>query len=392
VINQDPSHLQTSRTWTVVLVSLLLLSFFSPQNMTSSTPIKMPEHWSKLLDESPEDIDDIIGLSLVPEDAVDTLKEHVSTPEEFAAIDKESAVLIVDDLASRHPKALTSKIKKHLLVSNLLSLVNFKNAGGCAATRPTPAEIKHFVTSGREQVSFQDRLCGPSPPPDHSSMDSKLVNGAKLALAIPPYNGKDGKKWFDWKDTVYTKIGQFPAFGAVFEDEGEAKKEKALSSILYNIFKEKTRGGSAQTLVDSLANDEKTGYHAFQALVQAMEGSEVADRLRKEADRLKKEAKKDSKTMVLEWQGNILKYFDVLDKIEALDKRRPISEEKKMGMLLDSVIDAEYRQSVIQLRREIKNKSLTLCKELFLEIRTVETHLETGETEEPMKPPVSVLR
>jgi hypothetical protein len=115
------------------------------------------------------------------------------------------------------------------------------------------------------------------------------------------------------------------------------------------------------------------------------------DRRWRIADRLK-EAKKDSKTTVLEWQGNILNYFDVLDKIEALDKCRPISEEKKMGMLLDAVIDAEYRQTVLQLRREIKNKSLTSCKELFSEIQTVETHLETGETEEQMKPPASVLR
>jgi hypothetical protein len=62
-----------------------------------------------------------------------------------------------------------------------------------------------------------------------------------------------------------------------------------------------------------------------------------------------------------------------------------------MGMLLDMVIDAEFRQTVIQLRREIKNKSLTSCKELFSEIRTMETQLETGETEELMKPLASVL-
>jgi hypothetical protein len=67
-----------------------------------------------------------------------------------------------------------------------------------------------------------------------------LVDGAKLAIAIPHYNGKDGKKWFDWKETVITKIGQFPAFVKVFEDKDEAKKEMALSTVLYNIFKEKT--------------------------------------------------------------------------------------------------------------------------------------------------------
>jgi hypothetical protein len=39
---------------------------------------------------------------------------------------------------------------------------------------------------------------------------------------------------------VITKIGQFPAFVKVFEDKDEAKKEMALSTVLYNIFKEKT--------------------------------------------------------------------------------------------------------------------------------------------------------
>jgi hypothetical protein len=51
-----------------------------------------------------------------------------------------------------------------------------------------------------------------------------------------------------------------------------------------------------------------------------------------------------------------------LDKIEALDKRRPLSKEKKMGLLLEAVIDAKFRQTVIQLCSEIKQKAITSCK------------------------------
>jgi hypothetical protein len=218
---------------------------------TSSPRIKPPVF---------EDIDSILGISLVPEEAYGTFKQHVSSHEEFASIECESAQLLVDELAKHHPTVLASPSKRRLLLSNLLTLVANQNGGNTAVAR------------------------------------------------------------------------------------------------------------------------------------QAMEGSEVAERLRKEADRLKQDAKKDLKTSVLEFEGNLWNYFDVLDKIEALYKRRPFSEEKKMSLLLDAFIDADFRETVIQLRREIKKKAITICKDILSELRSVETHLDTGETEDPMKPSAPTFR
>jgi hypothetical protein len=134
--------------------------------MLSATPIKMPERWSELSDSSPnatfKDINSILGISIVPEDAFGTFKNHGSSVEEFAAIDEESAGLIVDDLTAKHPTAFTSPVKRRLLLKNLLTLVDFKNAGGNTAARPLPAKIMFYIDSASKPVSFQERLRGAS--------------------------------------------------------------------------------------------------------------------------------------------------------------------------------------------------------------------------------------
>jgi hypothetical protein len=188
--------------------------------------------------------------------------------------------------------------------------------------------------------------------------------------------------WFDWKEVVKMKLGLFPSFVKVFEDEGEALKDPKRSSVLYNVFKEKTLGGVAHTLVDSLGKNKKTGYHAFQALVQAMEGTETCERLKKHAEMLRDGAKKDSTTTFLEFQGNMQQYLAVLDKIEQLEGRTPLSEEKRIKLILKGVLDKDFQSTVLQLQRELQAGTLDSSEKVFSELRAVETHVETQDSEE----------
>jgi hypothetical protein len=47
------------------------------------------------------------------------------------------------------------------------------------------------------------------------------------------------------------------------------------SNILYGILLEKTEGGQAHTLVESIPKDKQSGYEAYQAIIKHMEGSEM---------------------------------------------------------------------------------------------------------------------
>jgi hypothetical protein len=174
-------------------LSFSLLSSSHQSKMSHNSRIQMPERWSQLRDLATtatfETIDNILIVSLLPESAFGTFKQHVSSVDEFSSIEQEAAELIVDYLADKHPKDLASRIKQHLLLMNLLTLVDIMNAVGNTALRPTSAEMKFFIELARKQhVSFDSCLQGVRPPPDQFSPDSKMVNGAKLTIPIPHYS------------------------------------------------------------------------------------------------------------------------------------------------------------------------------------------------------------
>jgi hypothetical protein len=74
-----------------------------------------------------------------------------------------------------------------------------------------------------------------------------------------------------------------PEFEKVFLNEGEAKKDPQRSGILFGIFLEKTEGGQAHTLVESIPSIRQLGYEAFKVNQQHMEGAEMRKRLEQQA-------------------------------------------------------------------------------------------------------------
>ena len=166
-----------------------------------------------------------------------------------------------------------------------------------------------------------------------------MANGSKLGDAIPKFNGERAE-WFDWKEMVEIKIGQFPAFRKVFADEAEALRDTVMSDVLYSVFQERTLGGAAQTLVQSAT--PTTGFHAFKALTEAMEGEETVDRIRKEAEKLKSMAVKDVDKSILEFRGDCQKYFKVADRVEVIEGRAALAEHKRIKHILHSISDPEF--------------------------------------------------
>ena len=149
-----------------------------------------------------------------------------------------------------------------------------------------------------------------------------------------------------------------------------------MSDVLYSIFQERTRGGAAQTLVQSAS--PKTGFHAFKALTEAMEGEETVDRIRKEAEKLKAAATKDSNKPILEFRGDCEKYFKVADRVEVIEGRMALSEHKKIKHILHSIEDLEFKETMIRLKEAVDTMKITTSEEIFKLLSKTETFLATS--------------
>jgi hypothetical protein len=85
-------------------------------------------------------VDDILKLSIVPDEAHDAFREMIGTVDDFLASDETAITLFVDELANVHPPLAKSAFKRKILHNNLLSLADFKRAGGSVRGRPTLLE------------------------------------------------------------------------------------------------------------------------------------------------------------------------------------------------------------------------------------------------------------
>jgi hypothetical protein len=185
---------------------------------------------------------------------------------------------------------------------------------------------------------------------------------------------------------VGIKIAQFPSFGKAFSDEAEAVRDTVTSSVLYNIFLERTYGGIAQTLVQSAS--PKTGFHAFKALTEAMEGKETVDRIREEAKKLAALAIKDSEKTILEFRGDCQKYFTVADRVESFEGRTALTEEKKMKHILHSIVDREFKETMIRLKESVDQKKVTTSEEIFSLLRKQKHTWRRRPSRLPPRPPL----
>jgi hypothetical protein len=353
----------------------------SASSTPPSTPsVPSPERLQELTaaDQHDDRVDDILNLSLVPDEAHDTFREMVSSMDEFLASDESAITLLVDELANAHKPLAKSPYKRRILLNNLLSLADYKRAGGSVQGRPTILEQRAFIDAARSPPLsgfHQSLLTAPSPQDLPPLPDNKVQNGSKLGIAIPSFDGVR-EKWFQWKEMVEIKIAQFPNFGKAFSDEAEAIRDTVTSTVLYNIFLERTYGGAAQTLVQSATT--KTGFHAFKALTEAMEGKETVDRIREEAKKLEELAQKDSDKTILEFRGDCKKYFTIADRVEKFEGRTALSDDKKMKHILYSVTDMTFQETMIRLKEKVDAKTVTTTEELFSLLSATETYLATS--------------
>ena len=124
----------------------------SAQPKTPSTPsTPSPARLLELTADDPYDdrVDDILKLSIVPDEVHDAFREMVGSVDDFIASDESAITLIVDELANVHEPLAKSAYKRKILLNNLLSLADFKRAGGSVRGRPTLLEQRAFIETTR---------------------------------------------------------------------------------------------------------------------------------------------------------------------------------------------------------------------------------------------------
>ena len=347
--------------------------------MTSNiSPFKTPERFNELRasssPSSDDSLSDILKISTMDSKHRKAFVKLVPDMATFVTLDEAIVSEIVSELSTDFPDAPFAKtsITQRIQVKRLLRLIRFIVLGGSVSTKPTAIEIEAYIASVDKgllgaSLSFPDLTNDSS----LSLSSSKYPpNGSKLSEALTSWDGGH-TLWFDWKDVTLIKMGQFPEFKAVLENETKATADSARSSILYSILLEKTLGGDAHTLLTSLPLEEQTGYHGWQKLHSSMEGSEKGPLLEKEATRLLK-IRKDSNTTLLAFQGDMERAFQLL-----VHAKKPLDEDMKMNYVFTRISDPDFQSLVSQLQREKRSKTLTSIEKLWSELREHETSIES---------------
>ena len=140
---------------------------FSKTPRTPSTP--NPARLQELTATYPyeDGVEDLLKLSIVPDAAHDAFRETVDSVDAFLSCDEAAIALLVDELAAAHPPLAKPPFKRRILQNNLLTLVEFKRAGGSVRAGPTTLEQRAFVDAALSPPSstFQQSLLSATLPP-----------------------------------------------------------------------------------------------------------------------------------------------------------------------------------------------------------------------------------
>ena len=285
--------------------------------MSAISPFKSPQRLSELrtgpaLGE--DALSDVLLVSPLDSKYWRVFLDAVPDLSTFVTLTEQLLDELYKDICSRYKDAPFAKsaFLRRSHIQRFLRLIRYIVLGGSVAAQPTTTEVETYI------ASMDQGLLGVNLFSPQSSVTSPITSlsykdrpdGSKLSEALTMWDGGN-TSWFDWKDATWIKMGQFPDFKAVLEDENKATADTARSSILYSIFLEKTSGGDAHTLLTALPLAERTGYHAWTKLKAAMEGAEKGPLLEKEANRLLK-VRKDIKTTLLSFQGDMERAFQLL--------------------------------------------------------------------------------
>jgi hypothetical protein len=352
--------------------------------MSYTSPYVTPRRHVQLKsNEQPLDdtIDDMLGVIRVPDDVKQAVLSMAKSIDEFVVYDKQDCQKFVDDLvkANKTNTFLLDQGNRRFLTSQLHMCVQYRAHGGSFKGDPTLQEMASFV-----KIAMSPALMNAATPAAGQIVVSKEpapIDSSKFSDAIAVWNG-DLESWFEWKKKLLTKCRQHPEFEKVLLDEAESKKDTRRSDILYGILLEKTEGGQAHTLVESLPIDKQSGYEAYQVILKHMEGSEMRKRLELQSKKQLKKARLNPGTSLLEFQGDINKYFQLVDDVHRLQSIDLLPVERRIKIILGQVKNPEYNTRVELIERELKAGKAMTIEQVFADLLQVETRLKEQEDDD----------
>jgi hypothetical protein len=362
--------------------------------MSSASPFATPKRHAQLKsNDQPMDdsIDDLLEVLTIPEELKEPFKLEATDIDMFAVFDKQDCVKFVDDLYNNNKGIafLRDKGSRRYLSAQLHMCVQFRSHGGTFRGNPTLTEMSSFVV-----VALSPAMLGPDTPtavPVVATKEPAPIDSSKFSDAINIWDGSL-ETWFDWKKKLLTKCRQHPEFEKVLLEEDEAKKDRRRSNILYGILLEKTEGGQAHTLVESLPKDKQSGFEAYQVILKHMEGSEMRKRLELQSKKQLKKARLNSGSSLLEFQGDINKYFALEDDVNRLQGLPLLPVNRRIEIILGQVKNPEYNTRVEMIERELKAGKNMTVEQVFADLLQVKTRLKANEEDDDDDRAVPTIR
>jgi hypothetical protein len=116
---------------------------FTPRTPKTPNPARLLE---LTVDDSDEiELDDILELSIVPEEAHEVFRSTVEMVNAFFSCTETSISLLVNEKAAAHEPLAKSPFKQDVLHNNLLTLMEYKRAGGNMWAGPSALEQCAFI-------------------------------------------------------------------------------------------------------------------------------------------------------------------------------------------------------------------------------------------------------
>jgi hypothetical protein len=131
-------------------------------------------------------------------------------------------------------------------------------------------------------------------------------------------------------------------------------------------------------MVESIPSDRQSGYEAFIVIQQHMEGSEMRRRLEQQAKRQLKMVWLNSDTTLLQFHGDMNKYFQLCDEIHSLQGLPPLPINQRLDLILENVKADKYKNRVELIERNLKGGKIMTMEAVYADLLQVNNKGDTA--------------
>jgi hypothetical protein len=292
-------------------------------------------------------VDDVLTFIRLDSEYHDAVKEMVPHAD-FLLAHADSVDTIQKLFQTALPGTL-SDFTTYTLATMVAQLGSYLSSGGKWTTDLSYADVLARLATLRRTTMTSP--IPPAPSPISHSSDS----GTKLMKVFDKTKwDKTEESYPEWKESILDTLGFAPKALAQYKEESAAADDPDLALITFTALLDAVSNSDAHTAIKELPESLRTGFHAWQAMEQAMEGDDRKEHFRTLAETALKSLHKDSSMSVLQLRGHLRRIFALF---KAADQE--MTEESKMKTLCRKMKeDPDFKSTADSTLLDIRSKSI----------------------------------